>query len=87
MEYPQHTKYVTDWTLNQFSRKRQSGDKKTRSRSVISTLTDERFIERLTDDLQGLAQLLKSREKDQTPQNGEEDSDKRDSSTNGNQRM
>ena len=52
-------------------------------KSVISNPTEGRFIERPTNDLQGLVQLLKSQK--ETPHPNEEESQRRDSSTNGNQ--
>lgn len=54
------------------------------SRGTIPKPSGERAIRRLTSDLEGLLQLLKSRK--DSPQQDEENGMKKASSTNGNQR-
>lgn len=81
-----HPSYPMDSsTLNKSSR---SGYKETingkiGSRGTISKPSSERAIRRLTSDLEGLLQLLKSRK--DSPQQDEENGMKKASSTNGNQ--
>ena len=81
-----HPSYPMDSpTLNKSSR---SGYKETingkiDSRGTIPKPSSERAVSRLTSDLEGLLQLLKSRK--DLPQQDEENGMKKASSTNGNQ--
>lgn len=75
-----HRTVGRDAATNNFSKKILPGEGKIGLRSTVSKAEDEGFIERLTDDIHGLVQLLESRKGDL----GEDTSDKRDSSAKGN---
>lgn len=78
-----HPSYPMDSpTLNKSSRS-ETINGKIGSRGTIPKPSSERAIRRLTSDLEGLLQLLKSRK--DSPQQDEENGMKKASSTNGNQ--
>lgn len=87
LQLPLRTRHTRDLTFSNGVRKfhtnKELALKGARLRSLISQNADARSLERLTDDLENLTELLKSREEKAQQDVVEDDSDKRGQSTKG----